>query len=96
MLAASKVVGRIAKIGGATLGDRFFEYEVDNALEMMRGKLSRVCRDCYCSLEACILQVIARRLDAMLLYCCFTSWPRTLGLSFNHSLPKCSTRYGPR
>lgn len=37
MVQASKVVGRIAKIGGVTLGERFFEFEVMNALELMKG-----------------------------------------------------------
>lgn len=41
MVQASKVVGRIAKIGGVTLGERFFEFEVMNALELMKGKAPR-------------------------------------------------------
>lgn len=40
MVQASKVVGRIAKIGGVTLGERFFEFEVMNALELMKGQYS--------------------------------------------------------
>lgn len=44
MVAASKVFGRIAKIGGVALGERFFEYEVNNALELMRGDRQEIGR----------------------------------------------------
>ncbi|GHJ88255.1 hypothetical protein NliqN6_4657 [Naganishia liquefaciens] len=44
MVQASKVVGRIAKIGGVTLGERFFEFEVMNALELMKGDRQEIGR----------------------------------------------------
>lgn len=54
MVQASKVVGRIAKIGGVTLGERFFEFEVMNALELMKGT-SPSCKSQYIS-DSCLLR----------------------------------------
>lgn len=44
MVQAAKVFGRIAKIGGVTLGERFYEYEVEQALELMRGDRQEIGR----------------------------------------------------
>ncbi|KDQ52943.1 hypothetical protein JAAARDRAFT_61533 [Jaapia argillacea MUCL 33604] len=37
MLAASKTLGQIAEIGGATFGERFMEKEVQTAIELLQG-----------------------------------------------------------
>ncbi|WFD05627.1 non-specific serine/threonine protein kinase [Malassezia vespertilionis] len=38
MIAASKVLGRIAKYGGHALGDQFIEFEVLRALDLLQGE----------------------------------------------------------
>lgn len=37
MVAASKTLGKIAEIGGATFGDRFMEFEVSAAIDMLQA-----------------------------------------------------------
>jgi hypothetical protein len=66
MVQASKVVGRIAKIGGVTLGERFFEFEVMNALELMKGK-PWIYNEMFLLPHHVLLQVIDRKLVATLL-----------------------------
>ena len=36
MLAASKTLGRIAEIGGSAFGERFMDFEVPAAVELMQ------------------------------------------------------------
>lgn len=38
MVAAARVLGRVAKYGGHSLGDQFIEFEVQRALDMLQGE----------------------------------------------------------